>query len=59
MDLENPLVRREACPFGVDLVLGMGLAGGFLWELNESYGGTFDRMSCGIRSCVTSVRVLR
>ena len=49
MDLENPLVRREACPFGVDLVLGMGLAGGFmgvemsltvLRGLNESYGGT-------------------
>ena len=30
MDLENPLVSREACPLGVGLVLGMGLAGGFM-----------------------------
>ena len=50
MDLENPLLSREACPLGVDLVFGMGLAGGFVgveWVLRRR-----SVTSCGIRSCV-------
>ena len=54
MDLENPLERREACPFGVERVLGIGAAGGFVgveWVLRRS-PGVLKRMSCGIRSWV-------
>ena len=50
MDLENPLLRSEPCLFGVDLVLGIESAGGFMgveWVLRRR-----SVTSCEIRLCV-------